>query len=244
MAYAKEYGCDTMVLTANGEPLQNIKFLLRLAGYHDLLGVAGFHKIEIQTTGSLLFSNRGVLKALKALGVSTVSLSVCDPWSDVVNDKIIGRPERVPTPLLDICDLIKKWGFILRLSYNMIQLDNFSLHQYSDFLGYLSRAASLGADQITFKRLHALDYDCPQREWVLKNGVTEKQWRNLLDDIKHRCSPLEEEMNGNMRYSINGISVLAIGDCMSPRDDSYRYLIIREDGRLYSRWEDKGSLIF
>ena len=44
-----------------------------------------------------------------------------------------------------------------------------------------------------------------------------------------------------------GISTVLDDDCMSKNntnDGVIRYLILREDGKLYSQWDDKGSLIF
>ena len=48
---------------------------------------------------------------------------------------------------------------------------------------------------------------------------------------------------------MNGISTVVDDNCMDDatkreESDSYKYLILRPNCKLYSHWDDKGSLIF
>ena len=51
---------------------------------------------------------------------------------------------------------------------------------------------------------------------------------------------------GADRYDYMGFSTVVDEDCMAQeaRIDSVKYLIIRPDGHLYSKWDSKASLIF
>jgi len=50
---------------------------------------------------------------------------------------------------------------------------------------------------------------------------------------------------GGKVYSINGMSTVIDDDCMSKENnESLKYVILRENGKLYNRWDDLGSLIF
>ena len=41
------------------------------------------------------------------------------------------------------------------------------------------------------------------------------------------------------------MSVVIDNDCISKENnESLKYVILRENGKLYCRWDDKGSLIF
>jgi hypothetical protein len=62
-------------------------------------------------------------------------------------------------------------------------------------------------------------------------------------------SPISNKLEtlpfGASKYSRYGIGLVVDEDCMATEaKDVYKYLILREDGHLYSRWNDKGSLIF
>ena len=46
-------------------------------------------------------------------------------------------------------------------------------------------------------------------------------------------------------YSVWGLSAVVVDDCMAVNDsDTLRYIILRENGKLYCHWDDEGSLIF
>jgi hypothetical protein len=46
-------------------------------------------------------------------------------------------------------------------------------------------------------------------------------------------------------YSIDGMSVVTDDDCMSKENnENLKYVILRENGKLYSQWDNEGSLIF
>ena len=54
LLYARQSGIDTIVLTGDGEVLQNPKFLQHFPAWNETLGNDRFTKIELQTTGVLL----------------------------------------------------------------------------------------------------------------------------------------------------------------------------------------------
>jgi hypothetical protein len=65
-------------------------------------------------------------------------------------------------------------------------------------------------------------------QYILKNG-----------------RPLEPLPYGAMRYSCHGISTVTDQDCMSQEaKPTLRYLVLREDCHLYTKWDDPGSFLF
>ena len=54
---------------------------------------------------------------------------------------------------------------------------------------------------------------------------------------------------GAEKYSINNITTVVDNNCMDDarervEPDTYKYLILRPNCKLYSSWDDNGSLIF
>lgn len=240
LEFARDNGCNTVMLTGSSEPQQNKSFLQSFAMINDSLE-RPFRWIEIQTTGILLDDN--YLRFLRnTVGVSTISLSVSNLWSDVDNRTIIDSPDKVFfLGLEDLCKSIKKYDFNLRLSINLLSF----YEKYYTVQQIFDRTKDLGADQATFRVLYA-DGDTPQADWVRKNTVDADWVENSLNNyIKTNGKQLETLPYGRIKYSVNGIGVVVDDDCMSKKEsDTYKYLILREDCKLYSKWDDKGSLVF
>ena len=63
--------------------------------------------------------------------------------------------------------------------------------------------------------------------------------------IKDHGIKLETLPFGATRYAIGNISTVIDDDCMAVNTEkNLKYLILREDGRLYTHWNSKGSLLF
>lgn len=249
-------GVNTCIITGTGEALQNKNFLYILADIFEELDHP-FPNVEFQTTGVLLTAADNI-DHLKKLGVNTISLSVSDVYDDV-NTEIIGIPASLRFNLKELCQRIKHEGFNLRLSLNMTKY-------YDDAtpLDLINRCKNLGADQITFRKLYSADDDSEQTRWVKENACVK-----ILDDVKSYIQGIPMEItnvggfklpkpgspaHGNLLYklpfgasvySINGMSTVIDDDCMSKENDAaLKYVILRENGKLYARWDDEGSLIF
>lgn len=107
---------------------------------------------------------------------------------------------------------------------------------------------NFGADQITFRALWSPGEDSEQGKWVSKN-VTEKTLdfiSALKSDIKEKGKYLDTLEYGSDRYDYFGFSVVVDEDSMSQeeRKSAVKYLILRPNGHLYSKWDSCASLIF
>jgi hypothetical protein len=93
--------------------------------------------------------------------------------------------------------------------------------------------------------MYASDDVSEQSRWILKNACSENTLQNISDFIKKNGKMLEVLPFGATRYSVAGISTVLDNDCMSQDvKETLRYLVIRENMRIYSRWDDKASLMF
>ena len=237
MEYARDNGCNSVMLTSNCEPQQNYEFL-KLFGIMNQSLEKPFRNIEMQTTGALLDDD--YLYFLRHhVGVNTISLSLSS-FSRDINNEIIGPPK--PIDVLNLVKRIKKYQFVLRLSVNLSK----PLLAQDDYkeLFTMIREDYL-ADQVTFRVLYDGGTDKPEDKWVREYKVDDSYVDGLNKYIKENGHFLEVLEYGAKRYSVNGMSTVVDSDCMSQEaKDVIKFLILRPNARLYTKWEDIGSLLF
>lgn len=238
LEFCRDNGCNTVMLTGNSEPQQNRRFLTDF-GLFMMIMDRPFRNIEMQTTGVLLDNN--YLRFLRNhVGVNTISLSVSSFFEEK-NKKIIGVKPGLELKLFKLCQSIKKYDFNLRLSINLSSAFNSFT---AENIFNLAKNPFL-ADQITFRVLYTSNDNTEQDRWIRENKID----NNLLKDIKNYIAdegrPIGKLEFGGTKYSVDGMTTVLDDDCMSQEvKEEFKYLILRPDCKLYSRWEDKASLIF
>jgi len=252
LKYAKELGVNTIILTGEGEPLYNKKALNKFFEENNLLRNP-FINIELQTSGIELLNN---LNYLKENGVKTISLSLSNMFDDDINYEINQTPKGLRNSIFEIGKKIKEYGFNLRLSLNMNDSYMFDKSLLDKI--FFTAKTFYGADQITFRKLYKSDEKNVVNDWIAKHGEKLKIkdaefwnedefdfWAYLNKWIGENGTPLERLPFGAKKYSINGISTVIDDDCMSKEnEEAIKYLILRPNCKLYTRWDDKGSLLF
>lgn len=241
LEYAKEKGVDTVMLTGNSEPQQNRKFLMFFGLMMQMMKPTGFHKIEMQTTGAGIDQN--YLRFLRNhVGVDTISLSISS-FDDYINNLIIGTPSNMQINLKSLCGEIKRYDFNLRLSINLSN-ENF-LKTPVHAKDYFETAHNLGADQITFRVLYTSGKDTEQDKWIEENNIHSEVYQEIEKYVLDNGRRLEVLPYGQVRYSVDGMSTVIDNDCMSTEaKEDMKYLILQPDCHLYSKWDDKASLVF
>jgi hypothetical protein len=269
--YAVNNNINTCIITGTGEALQNINFLSNLEKIFKEMDHP-FPNVEFQTSGVMLMekteriheiTNKIItrfpnIELLKRLGVNTISLSIWDIFDSNNNSEIINVSEKLRFNINDLCFFIKQQGFNLRLSLNMTDVyDNKTIHEI------LRRCKGLLADQVTFRKLYysGYDNDSEQSLWVRKNACVDSVFVNIIKYIKgtpiyDKKTKKKEFTGGEGKalyklpfgatvYSITGMSTVIDDNCMSKNEsEKLKYIILRENGKLYSQWDDEGSLIF
>jgi len=239
LAFARDNGCNTLMFTGDGEPLVNQNFIEMVGEMNKNLDKP-FRMLELQTSG--VFINEDSLRWMRnEVRISTISLSLSSLFDDDKNAEYNGTPEKVKVDIQQVCSEIKRYDFNLRLSLNMTD-------EYDDVevKHIFAVAKKLGADQITFRKFYSSPTgDTPQDEWIAKHSVEESFWDRLEEYIKENGHKLERLPFGAIRYSVNGVSTVVDDDCMSTElKEDVKYLILRENCKIYTKWEDKGSLLF
>jgi molybdenum cofactor biosynthesis enzyme MoaA len=238
LLFARDNGCNTVILTGNGEPLMNRTFLEDFGEWNNNLPLA-FRCIELQTSGVMLDDEK--LRFLRnSVGVSTISLSISDVFSSKNNALYNRTPDKLVVDIDVLCKEIKRYDFNLRLSLNMT--DFYNERSVEDIF---NRCKILGADQITFRKLYLSKNETPQNEWIEKHCCDESILSSIDEYIRKNGRALEKLSFGAIRYSVNEMSVVLDDDCMSESvKDTMKFMILRPNAKLYSKWDDKGSLIF
>lgn len=256
LAYARDNGCNTVMLTGTCEPQQNRKFLTDFAAANKSLsqshiGSKPFRNVEMQTTGMLLDSY--YLNFLKdEVGVETISVSVSCLDNDSMNMEIIGHSNKCHYFKLEaLCRMIKSAGFNLRLSLNMtseiMQGVDFNHNNHDDIISDMfKRCNQFGADQVTFRKMYLGPEGTDQHAWLKEHSIDDSFFETLNSYIKREGRFLDTLEYGQSRYDVHGLSVVVDDDCMATDEsrNAIKYLILRENGRIYSKWDSKASLIF
>lgn len=237
MEFCTERNFEAMVLTGTGEPLLNMPFIQHLGELNGRLS-RSFKWIDLQTSGVTL--NEEKLRILQySVGVTGISLSLSSIFDSAINAEINGIPNGMDFEIDKLCHTIKSYGFNLRLSLNL-----WYYYQGVAIGRIFKKAQELGADQITFRLLYQSgNPELPQNKWIAEHQYCEKD--KLDKFIRENGTPLEPVSFGAMRYNVQGISTILDDDCMSKKvNDEVRYLVLRPNCRLYTKWSTPGSLLF
>lgn len=244
LKFARDNGCNTVILTGDSEPISNRRFLEDFFEWNQHLPNP-FRWIELQTSGvGLVDSNthdQPVLRWLRNSGVTSISLSLSS-LTDNINWNYNGTPEKLRFRISEVCDQIKRYDFNLRLSLNMTDCFDQTVPK-----NIFDRAKQLEANQITFRVLYTSgDSQLDQNIWIEQHRAKDETIMAISEYIRAYGRKLERLPFGSVRYSVKGMSVVVDDDCMSMAEDkeTIRYMVLRPDCKLYSKWDDKGSLIF
>lgn len=228
LEFARDNGCNTVMLTGNSEPQQNRGFLQMFGTINKNLS-RPFRWIEMQTTGVLLDDN--YLRFLRNhVGVTTISVSISS-FINETNRLYNGTIEKYKVSIKDLCKNIKRYDFNLRLSLNLT--DSFNHLSPEEIFEY---SKELGADQVTFRILYCQKEQSEQEKWVMKHSANERLISDIKNYVKMVGRPLEKLDFGVLKYSVNEMSTIIDDDCMSTQEkESLKYLILRENCKLYSK---------
>lgn len=240
MAFARDNGCNTVMLTGTSEPQQNKQFLQYFAEMNARLAKP-FRWIEMQTTGVLIDEDYLVFLR-KSVGINTISISLT-AFEDAINRDYTRMPAGAAVELQSLCQKIKKHGFNLRLSVNMTDYFNRYAADPKEF--FKDALKKYQPDQITLRILYKSEEENDQSRWVREHACDENVAGALVSIVKEEGTPLERLPYGRIKYSYLGMSLVIDDDCMSKTAvEDYKYLILQPNCRLYSRWDDPASLIF
>lgn len=238
LEFARDNGCNTVMLTGNCEPQQNRAFLEMFGTLNNSLDKP-FRWIEMQTTGTLL--NDQYLRFLRNhVGVSTISVSLAS-FNNKINAAICNMVQAVD--ILALCKDIKRYDFNLRLSINLTKEIESNWPDIKKLMDYCRN--TLGADQVTFRVLYSSGLGTSQDRWIAENGASKEYIEKIHNYIANNGTILGKLDFGAIKYSVHNMSTVLDDDCMSQvAKEEYKYLILRPNCKLYSRWEDPASLIF
>mgnify|MGYP003293875843 CR=1 FL=1 len=245
LEYARDNGCNTLMLTGNNEPQQN-KGFLRVLGIVNKSLKNPFLNIEMQTSGA--FIDDEMLDFLKEIGVTTIAISVACLDDDNVNSQLIKTPDK-NLNIRSLCKKIKARNMNLRICLNM----NDSMVAGLDYKGaalekILALCKDRGADQLTCRALWTSEDGTSQAKWISEHvtDITHNFIKYFKYTVKSQGTYLDTLEYGADRYDFMGFSTVVDEDSMAKETnkEAIKYLILRPDGHLYSKWDSKASLIF
>lgn len=241
LQFARDNGCNTLILTGDGEPVVNKEFLNDFASWNVQIPKP-FRWIEIQTSGVTVDDEK--LRWLRnKVRVTSISLSLSDVFDSAANREINGSPAKIAVDIDRLCSEIKRYDFNLRLSLNLT--DRYDSRPVA---AIFERCRELGADQVTFRVLYDVESSVSPEvhQWIKAHRLDPARVEAIKDYIRGNGRKLERLPFGALRYSVHGMSTVLDDDCMSTREDAeaIRYLILRANCKLYTKWDDRGSILF
>ena len=154
--------------------------------------------------------------------------------------KMQGTPAHLHFKLHELINLLKSNKFNVRLSINMSKI--YDTIQFSELF---RRLIQLGVNQVTIRELYNSGLKRPEDIWVSNNKCKSTTIEFLKGKIQELGKFLYSLPYGPKVYSIYGMSTVLDDDCMSKNNnETLKYVILRENGKLYCQWDDEGSLIF
>lgn len=236
MAFVRDEGCNSMLITGTAEPQQNLPFIYTLLHANRQLPKP-FYNISMQTTGTSL--TEWEIEKLAAAGVTTLAISL-NSFDDERNWNLMNTPG--PARTMKTEELIrcaKKYGMNVRVCLNLT--DEFAEYSPEEMFDW---AIAHDVDQLTFRKIYA-DGESDAAKWVADHLYPQEGMTKIANYMLCYGTPIMKLPFGTIQYSVCGISTVADTNCMSKeRTDDLKYAILRPNGHLYSRWDDKGSLIF
>jgi hypothetical protein len=228
------------MITSTGEVFKNPTYVNTILYCNSVLK-SPFKWIELQTSGYGLSEH--FVKSGLAKEVSWVSLSMIDPVNLKANQHAMGLTFKME----DVFSLLKEHDINMRLSLNLT--DIYSEFKYADWKNLLKKIFEKGFKQVTFRILYSDSSDKEQSNWIKKHGLGENTEAivALQEYIRQEGYLLGKLPFGVAKYSIEGMCTIIDDDCMaqSVKDiDTYKSLILRQDGHLYTSWADNASLLF
>jgi hypothetical protein len=177
--------------------------------------------------------------------VKTISLSVSDLFDNENNLNTIGVAKKLRFDLKEISKKIKSYGFNLRISLNV--LNNIKGYDYKTIF---DRLTELEADQVTFRKMWKSNDGSKEDLWIEKNNISESFFSELNQYVKKNGRFLSKLSFGASQFEVGGetgISAVIDDDCMSDKNadkEEIKYLILRENAKLYTKWNSLASLVF
>lgn len=236
MEFVREEGCNSMILTGDTEPQQNLPFIYELLRLNRTLRKP-FFNISMQTTGTNL--NPEEISKLAKAGITTLAISISS-LNDERNWEIITAPKKVQTmPLVELIKCAKDNGLNVRACFNLTS--EFNNAEPDELFKW---AKDNKVDQVTFRKIYKNGNE-EEAKWVSDHEFPEAKLKTFKQYVLDNGVAISRLPYGFIQYSVHGISTVVDDNCMSKDNiDEMKYAILRPNCHLYSRWDDTGSLIF
>jgi len=226
----------SVLITSTGEPMLNWDALRAMTSRFALWPV------EVQTNGMKLNSTQN-----DCYNDRSVKTNYCDILFDYGMSVIavsIDHPGLFQHYKFAFTNIVRA-NMVARVTVNVT--DRFKDVSFEKILGWCKE---LGIRQLLIRRITTPEgaEGSDQAKWIAKHTGTE--YDRLVDEasvaLQNRGRLLRNLTHGAQVWGIDGISYVCSDWCLQETNDgnNVRSLIFREDGHLYTSWNDLGSIVF
>ncbi len=243
LAYRNEV--DTLIITGKGEPTiypEHITCYLKEAHYNGF----DFPFIELQTNGIQIHDGHvgpETLKMWYELGMTCLLVSVCH-YNPAYNKNIYTpRRKRGYIDLAKVAEIARNAGIDVRLC--CVGLDG-GIDNPTDLHKLLKYAKEIGVSQLTWRPVNVPDKseDPKVLKWTEKFFIKRNQQDAIQNWVERHGVLLRKLAHNAVVYDVAGQNLCLTG-CLTqmPEEEIGRQLIYYADGRLYTDWECRGSIL-
>lgn len=234
--FVRDEGCNSMILTGTAEPQQNLTFIYKLLRENQSLPKP-FYNISIQTTASGL-KEEDIVNLISA-GVTTFAISLSS-FIESNHWEITNTPFSKRTIYFNnLFRIIKENGANIRACFNLT--NEFTSCEPEDYFRWCELHK---IDQATFRKIYA-DGHNEKAEWVHSHEFPKEKFNEIVEYVRSSGTAVSRLPYGFIQYDVNGISTVIDDNCMDKNNiEDMKYMILRPNGHLYSKWDLKGSLVF
>lgn len=233
MAFARDVGCNAIFIVGDCEPQKNRAFLERITIINNMLA-RPFRIIELTTTGRNL--TKEYLYFLRSvIGVTTIDLNVA-AFDDTLNQELAGMiNEDAKVELVPLTHMIKDLTFNLHLHVYLSKY--FERYREDPTQFFKDCEGKYCAQYLSIHNTPA------PNDWLKSKAGSSTMQENVENYIKSRGTFLAEFPSYADVYALNNLIIL-----MDPPNEKNATmldgLILQTDGHLYSKWDEKTSLVF
>lgn len=240
MEFAREQGCDTLLIRGYGEPLLNKTYLEMVTTLNKQLKNP-FINIELKTNGSsLITEDSNDFNFLNGTNIKTIVLYLTC-FDDFKHHRLVteGSSNEPTMEINTVCNEIKNHNYNLRLEVYLTRW-----LEYLTLEDLMKSCKELGADQFTLCEMPEFDGEDEVNKWIQENSCKSGPTVARIKEVIPQLTPIGVTSKGYNIYSVNDMSFIFKSEDELKKEKNNNDLYLLPNAKLYRQADNLGSLVF
>lgn len=240
MEFAREQGCNTLLIRGYGEPLLNKTYLEMVTTLNKQLKNP-FINIELKTNGSNLVKENGNdFEFLNGTNIKTIVLYLTC-FDDFKHYRLVteGSSNEPTMEIKNVCEQIKNHNYNLRLQVFLTRW-----LEYLTLEDLMKSCKELCADQFTLCEMPEIDGKDDVNKWIQENSCKSGPTVARIKEVIPQLTSIGTTSKGYNIYSIDNMSFVFKSEDELKKEKNNNDLYLLPNAKLYRKPDDLGSLVF